>query len=345
MFPTNDPQQMARAVNGLLEADYVATAGRVIETIAQNSTGGLLSRRIKEVQAEAIRLEAAGEKFDSNNPILRALLADTQDALNANVRAINAAGSPIQQSAVELGGRVTQQLALPGEFAALFAEIGVEWNVPDANAINAAIGFIDDPAWSQEVGDYAPLVFGAIENVLITGLVQGWGSRRLARELAERVETLPVSQADNLMRTLQGQAFREAQLIHRMANADILNGQIRIAALDVRTCLACIALHGTELPINERIDDHHRGRCTSIPMETGRPRNVTTGEEWFDSQPAARQLEIAGHANFEALNAGAVRLSDFVQPYQSQVFGDMLRQASLVSILGPGEAKGFYLHG
>lgn len=344
MFPTSDPRQLADAVNGLLDADYAATAGRVLQAIFNNSNSGLIRRRLNELQAEAARLAAEGMSFDVQNAVLRALLADVQDTLNAFASLMRDAEGNIQASAIELGGQVTQQLALPGEFEAALAEIGVSWNVPDPEALFAAIGFVDDPAWAEEIGNYAPLVSSAIENTLIIGLVEGWGARRMASELATRVQNLPASQADNLMRTLQGQVFREAQLAHRTANADILDGQIRIASRDVRTCLACIALHGEVFPIDERMDDHHRGRCTSIPLVRGRSRDVQRGEDWFYDQPEAFQLESAGPANLAALQAGAVSFSDFVQPYQSQVFGDMLRQASLVSILGD-EAKGFYKHG
>ena len=341
---TNDPQRLARLVNELLEADYAATAGRVIGAAFTDGTSGIIQRRVNEVQAEAIRLAALGQKFDADNVTLRALIADVQTQLRTNAQAVGGAGEAVQQSAAALGGTVARQLALPGFTDEDLAQIGVAWNVPDPEALNAAVGFIDNPAWAEEVGNYEPLVLQAIEKVVLRGIFEGWGARRLARNLAERVQTLPVSQADNLMRTLQGQVFREAQLANRNANLDILDGQIRIAALDNRTCLACIALHGETFPANVRIDDHHRGRCTSIPMVRGRDRTVMSGEAWFDSQPEARQLQIAGHANFEAMKAGAATLRDFVQPYQSQVFGDMLRQASLVSILGE-QAQEFYLYG
>ncbi len=344
MLPSSDPQRLAQLVNELLEGDYAATAGRTIAAIFTDGTSGLINRRVNEVRAEAERLKALGQKFDRDNPVLRALLADIQTQLNTNAQSVSGAGAAIQASAAALGGNVAQQLALPGFTPEQLAQIGIAWNVPDPAALNAAIGFVDNPAWAEEVGNYEPLVLQAIENVILTGIVEGWGARRMARELTARVQTLPVSQADNLLRTLQGQSFREAQLLHRLANADILTGQIRIAALDDRTCLACISLHGQELALNERIDDHHRGRCTSIPMVKGRARDVARGEEWFNGLPEERQRKIAGHANFEAMAAGAVRLADFVQPYQSQVFGDMLRQASLISIL-PEQAQEFYLHG
>lgn len=343
MLPSNDPLRLARLVNELLESDYAATAGRTIAAIFTDGTSGLINRRVKEVRTEAERLKALGQKFDRDNPVLRALLADIQTQLNTNAQNVSGAGAAIQASAATLGGNVARQLALPFTPEQL-AQIGIAWNVPDPAVLNAAIGFVDSAAWAEEVGNYEPLVLQAIENVILTGIAEGWGARRMARELTARLQTLPVSQADNLLRTLQGQSFREAQLLHRLANADILTGQIRIAALDDRTCLACISLHGLEMPLDERVDDHHRGRCTSIPMVRGRDRDVARGQEWFNGLPEERQRKIAGHANFEAMAAGAATLADFVQPYQSQVFGDMLREASLISIL-PDQAQEFYLHG
>ena len=71
---------------------------------------------------------------------------------------------------------------------------------------------------------------------------------------------------------------------------------------------------------------------------------MQSGEEWFEAQPEDRQRLIAGHANFEAMQAGVVRLRDFPERYDDPVFGEMVREASLSSRLGE-EAREYYRHG
>jgi hypothetical protein len=146
------------------------------------------------------------------------------------------------------------------------------------------------------------------------------------------------------MRTLHLQSYRGATALNQTANSDIITKQTRVAVLDDRTCLSCIALHGTELRVGERVDDHHRGRCTSLTDVVGLPpKNIPSGADWFNGLPEARQRIIAGHANLEALKAGAVTLGDFVQPYQDEAFGTMVGEASLKGILGD-RARDFYLY-
>jgi hypothetical protein len=73
------------------------------------------------------------------------------------------------------------------------------------------------------------------------------------------------------------------------------------------------------------------------------PKNIPSGADWFNGLPEARQRIIAGHANLEALKAGAVTLGDFVQEYQDEAFGTMVGEASLKGILGD-RARDFYLY-
>ena len=35
---------------------------------------------------------------------------------------------------------------------------------------------------------------------------------------------------------------------------------------DDRVCCSCLALHGTEFPLDETLDDHPNGRCAMIPV-------------------------------------------------------------------------------
>lgn len=135
------------------------------------------------------------------------------------------------------------------------------------------------------------------------------------------------------MRTAQLHAYRTATAAHQEANADLAERIIRVGTLDDRICLCCLALHGTELRPGEIVRDHHNGRCGSIMVVRGRQVSVRTGEQWLRDQPVGRQQTLMGEAAYSAWQDGRLQLRDFVQTYSDPVFGDMVRQAPLKSLM------------
>ena len=343
----------AELIADLMDGGYENATAATVRAILRSNNRGIIARRLEELKEEAIRLAEAGKRLKPDNPVMRALFADMDDVLQNNRALIANSGVELQENAVDAAMAINRQLALPGFTDNELAAIGVRWNSADPAVINELVGFVENPAWETQLGQYGDDVVNAIRRQAVAGVANGWAPARIASAITRQIQGLPASgdvqrvagiseaQAVNMMRTLQMQSFRGAQAINRMQNADILAGQIRIAALDGRTCLACVSLHGTELAINERIDDHHQGRCTSIPVVNGRPRTVASGQDWWDGRTQSQQLTQAGAANVNALNSGAVTLPDFVQPYDDPVFGEMLRESSLKGILGNG-AQEFY---
>lgn len=329
----NDPTpRFTELLENLLDRAYNSVAGAVVSTIARGITSGVISTRLRQLEAEAARLTASGETFGVDNPVLRALLADYESELT------------------RFGGRssgASEDLAVGAESAAArFARqsvIGIvtRWNTPDPEAVAIAADYTARPEWQAEVAKYTADGVEDVRRIIIRGIIAGHNPRRIARDIRRIVESYPRYRAENMMRTLQMTAYREANAAHQRANADILSYQIRIATLDHRVCLCCIGLHGTTLAVGERVDDHNAGRCTSIAIVRGHEYRIQTGEEWFASQSADRQREIAGDANYEAMRAGRVQLRDFQQTYQSPVYGRMLREPSLVGLIGQ-EARRFY---
>lgn len=334
--------RIANTINDSIAAGLTETADAVIETVTRNLNTPLMNRRFLELQAEADRLAELGQRLDPQNPVLRTFLADLENALDRNARAIGQAGEPLQTAAINNAGDMAQQMTLPGINPEFLARVGYTWNRPNPQAINQAIGFMQSAAFADEIARYPGLVLQTVRNQAIMGFVNGWSPIRVATQIAAMTENVPVAQAQTIMRTLYLQSFRSAGVIHREANAPILSHHIRIAALDDRVCLACIALHGTTLRLNERVNDHHNGRCTSVNVVRGfTPPVVTTGEDWLVGLPVERQRRIMGAANYEAFQSGAVTLRDFVRPYDDAIYGEMLNENSLVGILG-NDANRFY---
>lgn len=328
-------------ITGLLDKGYDQAATATLQAITESMTGGIVGQRLRELDAEAQRLAQDGKKLEPDNPVLRALLADLEPVMRANSSRVNGASPMVQQQAIDAAGQLTRQLALPGFEDRQLASIGVNWNSPDPEAVNALVGYIDTPAWSQQLSAYGEDVIDTIYNQALRGVVEGWSPLRTAREIRNMTQALPAAQANTLMRTLQLESYRSATAINQQANIDILDGQIRVGTLDGRICMACLALHGSIVPAGERIRDHHNGRCTAVSLVRGRPRDVQTGPAWFATLDERQQRDIAGHANYEALQAGRVQMQDFVQSYDDPVFNEMLREASLRGILGDA-AEEFY---
>lgn len=341
MFPAPTTDTESELLNRLLDRGYTNTTVQVAKAILNTSTGGVMGQRLREFEAEAKRLKDAGLPLTVENAVYAAFMSTFQDVLKKQANAVNNAAGAVQENGAEIGLKAAKQMTLDAAGLSNTGVIGVSWRKPDPEAINAAVGYVNGAAWANEIGDYPSDVLEAANNMIIAGIVEGRNPGSIARDLHDMVQTLPLYKANTLLRTLQLQSMRDATSASYLANADILVGQIRIAALDGRTCLCCVSLHGTELPIGERIDDHQAGRCTSIALVKNVTYNIQTGSEWYASLSDEQQIELAGYANWNALKGGAVQLSDFVQPYTDPVFGSMLRESSLKGILG-NSASDYY---
>lgn len=333
--PPPPPVNIADLVRGLLDGGYNNATGAVIRSITGSVNSGLIQQRTQELQAEAQRLREAGERMSADNAVLRALTADLETVMRQNTLALQGIAERVQLSGIDAAAGMTQQLSLAGFGPEEIARLGIQWNQPDPQAVARLVNFIESPAWADELAQYGPRVLTTINNIATRGFALGWSPQRVANEIIGTVSALPQADANNLMRTLQLQSMRQATAVHQIANADIIDYQIRMAVLDTRTCLSCIAQHGDILPIGALIEDHYRGRCFSITHVRGLPdRNIESGVDWFNRQSAEMRLEIAGEANFNALQAGAVELRQFVHRYEDPIFGFMVRESSLKGILG-----------
>jgi len=332
-------------IRALLDRGYEQAARASLNAIAANSTGGVIAQRLRELEAEAARLAAAGLPLRADNPVLRALLVDLDEVQRANRALVDSAAVRAQFNGVGTAGQIVRQTALPGLTDQQLGLIGVTWNSPDPEAVARLVNFVQSDAWAAKLALYQSSVTEQIRQMAIRMIAEGIGPSAMAKMIAEAVEGLPAHYANQMMRTLYLTSSREAQRLHRVANADILEYQLRIATLDNRTCMACWAQHGEILPLEARIDDHHNGRCISVTKVRGRAApNVVPGPDQFDALPEDIQRAYMGPAKYEAYQAGAITFKDFPREYQDDVFGRMIGEASLKGILG-GAAKEYYSNG
>ena len=106
--------------------------------------------------------------------------------------------------------------------------------------------------------------------------------------------------------------------------------------------MSCVSKHGRIFQLNEILNDHHRGRCAPIPVVKGSGwvRGIQTGPDWFESLPQEdQQAVMKNQAMYRAWQDGAISWGDMSASYQDEVYGEMIREASLSGILGPDAAK------
>lgn len=321
-------------ITSLLDRGYAQAVAPTLAAITRDMNDGVIAQRTKELLDEASRLDKLGKKLTPDNAILRAAIADAEDVMKTASRAVDNAASKLQSSGINAAGTLSRQLAVGSATDAQLASIGVRWNTPDPEAVNAIVQYTSSQGWQQEITDYGLTVPRTLREIAVRGVALGQGPLATARQMVQTITDMPLYRANTTMRTLQLQSYRDTTAIHQAANADILQTVIRIAVLDSRVCLCCLAEHGTELKPGERVLDHHNGRCSSVGIVKWRPMpTIQTGPEWFAAQTPDKQLEIAGPGALEALTTGRASFDDFVQPYEDQVFGEMMRESTLTEAL------------
>lgn len=158
----------------------------------------------------------------------------------------------------------------------------------------------------------------AMRSSLIRGMAVGANPRVTARDMLKRVKgdfEGGRARAENIARTETMDAMRTAAKRAQDANADVLKGWVWTAALDPRTCPACLSMHGRVFPLDEPGPlGHPSCRCARTPVtktwrelgfDIDEPTEpAQTGIEWFEQQDADTQKAHLGPKRYEAYLAG-----------------------------------------
>ena len=322
-------------LSGLLDAKYNEIAGAVLNALGRELESGILDRRFIEFIQRAEALQAEGNSLDAGDMALSALLADMGDVLGRVRRIVEGVAPDLQMSGVEAAPAVQIALGFPGLKREEVLAFG--WNEPDPLAVAEAVGLVRDDLFEDAMGGLVDGVIEQVRSKAIAGIVAGRGPVAIATDIQALVKSLPLHRINTLMRTVQLVSFRRATAIQQRENARLIEKVIRLATLDKRTCLACIVLHGSEIPIGAPVIDHHAGRCVSATIIKGRERAIMTGAMWMKGLSTEYVDDMATFRNnpskLEAIRRGEVQLEDFIEPYADELFGMMLREGSLQSAL------------
>jgi len=338
-----------------------------------------MQRSLADFEAEVKLLEENEKRLKYNN-------AQLQQTLAVYNRTLNSAGELIDDNsgAIQLSG---QAIAVPMVTAKVFfalsgtiikagslistaalnsyiselAARGIRWETP--SSLDFAKRYVNTATWNSRMAKWGDGYADIARQSALKGINQGWGPKTTAAYIRNQAENLPVHAAENLTRTLQLTSLRDASAAMELQNAHAIITKIRVAHLDDLTCLSCISLHGTELELGMRVDDHYRGRCTEFYVVPGGPqrpermqsdsrpgkRNFVpyqNGNDWFAGLPLERQSRQASFrktpAKFKAFQEGTP-LNAFVKKHDDDLFGSQIVEDSLIGALGK-RAQKFYIH-
>lgn len=317
-----------------LETQYQATATRLVSSYRQVLPE--LRRNANDLLREIERIEAA-----TGEPVGYVQGLDQYGRL---VRQIEVEMQDFAAIARFMSGELTEGGVQAGIDAALDA-VGAQaqaaaaaWMRPDPAALERLIGYVDSAAMRAKFARFGANAANNFADTVLALTAQGKGAAAIARAV-ENWYHVPFAWAENMTRTVQNTSYRGASHASYLLNEALLDGWMWRAALDVRTCMSCISQHGTIHPVDETLTDHHRGRCTPVPVVKGTTwaRGVEAGQDWYGRLPEGAQRRVAGDLLFTALRNGDAAWSDLSKAYDDVVFGRMLREASVSELVADGQ--------
>lgn len=195
------------------------------------------------------------------------------------------------------------------------------------------------------ISRYGRFVAEKLVAQIILGVYRGISPRELARRLRRGLGA-GLGETLKMVRTWSFWAYRGAQNVLFWKNREHIVGWVWWAVLDNRTCMSCVNMHGSFHLPSESLDDHPNGRCSEVPITRQQAEEwgvdteglvdppFETGYEWFMGQDEQTQREMMGEGRYNAWTAGLFTFGMLSRRYVDDVWGSMLREATLGELLG-----------
>lgn len=212
-------------------------------------------------------------------------------------------------------------------------------------------------------------------DALIEGMMLGYNPRKIAPMIRDALG-VQLNRALTIARTETMRAQRTATEENYKANSDVVKGWRWMA--EVRgACPVCLAMHGTEHPLSEKMSSHPNCRCTAVSVtmswdEIGQqygldfsnvgkagptfeevakkykmsPTQITRyktnnmgGEAYFKTLSMEEQRRLLGPAKWLAWKEGKFGFEQLVKKTYNPVWGEGKGVASLASLIGETDAS------
>lgn len=333
-------ETVSELLDRLLDHRYEETAKRVVKAIGETTDTPRVRAALAEFEAEAERLRRANLPLQPDNPILRNLTAEIDAAMRDAANLVNEAAAKLADDAIRAAE--IAQTALPAAMGITPAVL-VRWNVVSADALRQIVSFQTHPAWAARLAQYAGAPSATINRIALQGFAAGWNPLRAAKMISDATAAMPRSHANIHMRTLYLQSYKRAAAAAQAQNAGLITRVRRMASLDTRVCMVCLALHGETIPTGESVQMHEQCRCVSVSEIVGAELPFgPTGPEWFSGLDDHWQRYMMGPGAWEAWKAGDIALMDVVGTYTDDLYGVMLRQRGLAELVGQERAQQYH---
>jgi hypothetical protein len=305
-----------------------------------------LSGRIDALVAKVAKARAEGTRISPawlfQEERLQALQRELAAEITRFTRTAEREVILAQNGVIELAQEHAEELAkLPLGTHAL----AISWAQLPKKALSDLAGFLSDGSPLRVLLDgFGPQASLAARNALLTGITLGENPLVIARELRQALG-IPLVRAITIARTEVLRSYRESSRRSYVANSDVVAGWIWHAQLGPRTCSSCWAMSGSFHTLDERLDDHPRGRCVAIPVsrswaELGFPgiaqpsvQKREQGADVFAHLPKTQQEAILGPGKYALYRDGEIELEDLIQRDFSTRWGTTRREASISQAL------------
>ncbi len=218
--------------------------------------------------------------------------------------------------------------------------LATQLNRINPTVIEKLLGFLSPDGELFKKLDKLP---GYIAQQVADAIVEGVGLGKNPKAIAKAITKafgMTLTDSLRMMRTVQLWSYREANRASYLANGDVVKGWIWYADT-AGACPACLAMHGTEHPNTETLNDHHNGRCTMLPLVIGAKNDIPSGESIFSQLTEAEQKQRLGADKWQAWKDGAFSFGELATAHTDAVYGEMTGTTPLWQLLG-AESPGRY---
>jgi hypothetical protein len=132
--------------------------------------------------------------------------------------------------------------------------------------------------------------------------------------IAERIMTVldePRWRSIAIAATELFRMFNDGLMSNYQVNRHVIIGWTWQCRLSERSCIACVALHGTIHKLTETFEDHVHGECMQLAYWSSQELGQS-GTDWFNEQDEATQRKILGTDIAYATWKSGTPLQDFI---------------------------------
>lgn len=201
------------------------------------------------------------------------------------------------------------------------------------SAMDILLGYLEPGGeLSQRIGLWADNATGQVAKMIAEGVGLGRNPVKIGEDIYKAMG-YSLTDAVRTTRTVQLWSYRDSTRANYIANSDIVKGWIWYAALDERTCMSCINMHGTVHTLDETLNDHHNGRCTMLPLLDGVDYGIVNAQEWFDSLGEDTKSTMMGEGKYQAYQDKLFTFDKLTTEKENYVYGLMRTETSLKELL------------